>query len=56
MFQRFVSIVVLASFVLSWAGITRGISLRRTTRSRGVSFTPLNVGPKKRRKELVGLV
>ena len=41
MFHLFVSIVVLASFVLSWAGITFGIG--RTTRSRSVSFTPPNV-------------
>ena len=49
MFHLFVSIVVLASFVLSWAGITLGIG--RTTRSRSVSFTPPNVGAKRRRKD-----
>ena len=51
MFHLFVSIVVLASCVLSWAGITLGIG--RTRRSRSVSFTPPNVGAKKRRKEEV---
>ena len=51
MFHLFVSIVVLASFVLSWAGITLGIG--RTTRSRSVSFTPPNIGAKRRRKEEV---
>ena len=49
MFHLFVSIVVLASFVLSWAGITLGIG--RTTRSRSVSFAPPHVGAKKQRKE-----
>ena len=49
MFHLFVSIVVLASFVLSWAGITLGIG--RTTRSCSVSFTPPNVSAKKRRKD-----
>ena len=39
MFHLFVSIVVLARFVLSWA----------TTRKRTVFFTPPNVGAKKRR-------
>ena len=48
-FHLFVSIVVLASFVLSWAGITLGIG--RTTRSRSASFMPPNVGAKKRRKD-----
>jgi hypothetical protein len=54
MFHLFVSIVVLASFVLSWAGITLGIG--KTTRSRSVSFTLPNVGAKKRRKEVVDWV
>ena len=49
MFHLFVSIVVLASFVLSWGGITLGIG--RTTRVRSVSFTPPNVGAKRRRKD-----
>ncbi|EDR04636.1 uncharacterized protein LACBIDRAFT_304339 [Laccaria bicolor S238N-H82] len=46
MFHLFVSIVVLASFVLSWAGITLGMG-----RSRSVSFTPTNVGAKKQRRK-----